>query len=228
MSRLPLPQSLQITPLSPEMILLMEELNTAPITAERIRVWTNSDPLWSRAQQFVQSGWPDLVQDVQLKPYVTRKDELSGQDGCICWGNWGVIPKASRGDMLRELHEAHPGETRMKRLARMFFWWPGLDHAIEQEVNGCHECQIAGQIDHWHHLYPRPWSRLHINFARPFKGQMLLVVSDWCTLQVVGSSTNIYNYGTSYHSASKNNLCTVRFTRRNCVGQWTNIYQLEI
>ena len=38
MSRLPLPESPQVTRLPPEMILLMKEWNTTPITAERIRV----------------------------------------------------------------------------------------------------------------------------------------------------------------------------------------------
>ena len=68
------------------------------------------------------------------------KDELFVQDGCIFWGNRVVIPKG-RGDMPRKLHEAHPGETQMKRLAIMFVWWPGLDYNIEQKVKGCHEFQ---------------------------------------------------------------------------------------
>ena len=94
MSRLLLPESPQITPLPPEMILFMEKLNTTPITAERIRVWTNSKPLCSPVRQLVQSGWPYLVQDVQLKPFATRKDELSVQDGCILWGKRVVIPNS--------------------------------------------------------------------------------------------------------------------------------------
>ena len=28
-----------------------------------------------------------------------------------------VVPKAGREEVLRELHDAHPGETRMKRIA---------------------------------------------------------------------------------------------------------------
>ena len=88
MSRIPLPESPQVTtPLLPEMILLMEELNTTLITAETIRVWTNSDPLCSHVRQFVQSGCPDSVRYVQLKLFPTTKDELSMQDGCILWGN---------------------------------------------------------------------------------------------------------------------------------------------
>ena len=51
---------------------------------------------------------------------------------------------------------------------------------------------------------------------------------NWCALQVVGSSPNAYNYSTSYHSASKKNLCPVWLIRKSCVGQWTNLYQLGI
>ena len=59
----------------------------------------------------------------------------------ILWGNQVVIPKVGCDDMLRELHEAHPGETRMKRLAHMFVWWPGLDHDILNIVLSCREYQ---------------------------------------------------------------------------------------
>ena len=67
----------------------------------------------------MKSGWPDSVQGVRLKPFATRKDELSMEDSCILWGNQVVILQAGLGDMLRELHEAHPGEIRMKRLAHV-------------------------------------------------------------------------------------------------------------
>ena len=101
------PKSSQVTPFPPEMIILTKGLNATSITAERNRVWMNSDPLCSHVLQFVQSDWPDSVQDVQLKSFATRKNELSVQDGCIPWGNQIVIPKAGHEGMLRELHKAH-------------------------------------------------------------------------------------------------------------------------
>ena len=40
--------------------------------------------------------------------------------------------------VLHELHGGHPGETCMKRLARMFVWWPGITQHIEDSVKKLH------------------------------------------------------------------------------------------
>ena len=102
MSRLLLSESPQVTPLPSEMILLMEEFNTIPITAETIRVLRNSDSPCSRVRHFVQSGWPDSVQDLQLKPFTTRK--MSCQCKMVAFfGEQVVILRAGCEDMLREL-----------------------------------------------------------------------------------------------------------------------------
>ena len=74
--------------------------------------------------------------------YFTRQTELSVQDGCILWGIRVIIPKAGQFEVLQELHEAHPGATRMKELARMFVWWPAMDQDIEEKVKSCAECQF--------------------------------------------------------------------------------------
>ena len=83
-----------------------------------IRSWTRKDPILSRVRQFVQSGWPTTIPDKSLHPYWDKQHELSSQDGCLLWGNRVVVPKAGQAMMLQELHEAHPGSTRMKRIAR--------------------------------------------------------------------------------------------------------------
>ena len=79
--------------------------------------------------------------------------------------------------------EAHPGVTRMKRLARTLVWWPGIDHDIEQKVKSCPECQINQASPPEAPLQPwrwptRPWSRLHVDFAGPFMGHMFLILID--------------------------------------------------
>ena len=52
-----------------------------------------------------------------------------------------VIPLPGRAIVLNELHEGHPGISRMKSLARTIVWWPDMDREIEERVRQCVECQ---------------------------------------------------------------------------------------
>ena len=117
LSRLPLPESLtQITPPG-ETILVTETLQTSPIKASQIKQWTDHDPVLAVVRDKLLQGWTH-TDDEQMKPYQRRRDELSIQDGCILWGNRVVIPPPGRAKVIEELHEGHPGATRMKALAR--------------------------------------------------------------------------------------------------------------
>ena len=84
LSRLPLPEIVSEVPLPGEMVLLMETLQTAPVTAKEIKQWTSRDPVLSRVKNFVEIEWKDTNEDV-LNPYTSRRDELSVQDGCLLW-----------------------------------------------------------------------------------------------------------------------------------------------
>ena len=75
-----------------------------------------------------------------MKPFNRRKSELSVQDGCILWGNRVVVPEQGRSKVLQQLHEGHPGVTRMKSIARSLTWWPGIDKDIEKTVQNCQPC----------------------------------------------------------------------------------------
>ena len=76
-----------------------------------------------------------------LKPYLTRMSELTTEGGCVLWGRRVIIPVNLRKQVLKELHEVHPGMVRMKALARSYVWWPGLDKDIEEMVRSCGTCQ---------------------------------------------------------------------------------------
>ena len=73
----------------------------------------------------------------ELKPYHKRKDELTVVAN---WGRKVIAPEKLQNKVLEELHAAHPGVVRMKSIARIHVWWPGIDKKIEEVVNGCLPC----------------------------------------------------------------------------------------
>ena len=182
LSRLPLPTVPAQTQTPPELVLLMEHLADSPVTSHHIRLWTRRDPELSKVLKFVRHGWPEQC-GRELKPYSSKKEELSVYEDCILWGNRVVIPPKGRKAVLQELHEGHPGMTRMKALARMYVWWPGSDKDIEDSVSSCSDCQINQSAPPSAPLHPwswstKPWVRLHLDFAGPFLGKMYLVLID--------------------------------------------------
>ena len=85
--------------------------------------------------------------------------------------------------VLKELHEGHPGIARMKNLARSYVWWPGLDSNIEELVNSCPQCQVAKSAPPKAPLHPwvwpsKPWERIHVDFAGPFQRKTFFIVVD--------------------------------------------------
>ena len=52
-------------------------------------------------------------------------------------GNRVIVPKKGQERVLQQLHEGHPGITRMKAIAQSVVWWPGIDKTIEQAVKEC-------------------------------------------------------------------------------------------
>ena len=61
--------------------------------------------------------------------------------GCILWDIRVIVPEKLRAAVLEELHASHPGIVRMKSLARLHVWWPGIDKQIEETVRACTSCQ---------------------------------------------------------------------------------------
>ena len=104
--------------------------------------------------------------------------------------------------VLTELHGGHPGITCMKALARQLVWWLNLDCAIKDLVKNCEECQQSRATSPPAPLYPwqwptQPWRRIHIDFAGPVEGQMLLVIIDTHSKWIeVFSMKNVTSSGT--------------------------------
>ena len=53
-----------------------------------------------------------------------------------------VVPKAITEQLLSELHKRHVGMERVKKLARRFIWWPGIDRDIKSMAQNCKHCAV--------------------------------------------------------------------------------------
>ena len=114
---------------------------------------------------------------------MSKRDELTTQQGCILWGTRVIIPPSLHKKVWEELHDNHPGIFRNKSLARAYVWWPSIDSRIERTVSLCNTCQSLRsapptvQIHPW--IFPaRPWARIHEDFAGPIGGCTYLIVVD--------------------------------------------------
>ena len=190
MSRLPVEECVLDARNPAETVLLLEHLESSPVNVSQIRNRNCRDPLLSRVYRFVMEGWTAQVDQgllctfleteggtvwliKTLLPFSKRKEELSALYGCLLWGKRVIVPPSLHRSILFELHEGHPGTSRMKCLARMFVWWPGLDLDIERTVASCSLCQSHRAAVPTVPLQPwtwptQPWTRIHMDLAGPF------------------------------------------------------------
>ena len=178
--------------------MVINHLSSTSVSVANIKEWTVKDPVLSCVFRFLISGWPDQKLDKDYQPYVTRKHELSTLDGCLLWASHVVIPPPGRQLILEELHESHPGISKMKSLARSYVWWPGMDSEIELLVKTCPVCQESRPTPAPAPLHPwewpsQPWSRIHLDFAGPYLGHSFLVLVDahskWIDVHMMNSIT---------------------------------------
>ena len=156
LSRLPVSNHVTTVPVPGDMLLLFQTLQSTPVRADQIRQWTDTDPVLSRVRRNVLSSWVNS-DDPDLQPYQSRATGLSVQDGCVLWGSRVVVPEKGRKAVMSLLHEGHPGITRMKRLARGYVWWPGMDTALEVAVLTCAECQENQKSPARAPMHPWEW-----------------------------------------------------------------------
>ena len=143
---------------------------------------TSRNPLLAKALLLTQNGWPiNRCDDPDLKPYFTRRHELSVEQGCLMWGLRTVIPPSLRQTILTELHEGHPGIARMKAIARSHVWWPKIDQEIEKVTRECQPCNKTLRAPPASPLLPwswptAPWQRVHVDFATHQAKHYLIMV----------------------------------------------------
>ncbi len=101
LSRLPLHLEPSQVPQPGDTVLLMERLESSPVTAAAIQAWTGKDLVLSKVRRHTLHGWPGDTSD-ELTPYARRKDELSVESGCVLWGSRVVVPPQGRVRVMEE------------------------------------------------------------------------------------------------------------------------------
>jgi len=99
LGRLPLPEMPESVPTLGETVVLMQSLQTSPITFNKLKQWTLQDPILSKVHTLLLQGW-QYSSDPDLKPYQVRPSELTVCDGCVMWGSHIVVPQAGRKSVM--------------------------------------------------------------------------------------------------------------------------------
>ena len=183
LSRLPLSEKPTSVPIPADVLAVLSLLDSSPITCVDIAKATENDPVLSRVLQFIMNSWPESDTDPDLKPFMSRRNEISVDNGCLLWGSRVIIPEVLQKRIADLLHDGHIGMSRMKAQARGYVWWPKMDATLENLARSCPTCCEHRNTPPHAPLHPwewpdGPWSRLHIDFAGPFLGKMFLLVID--------------------------------------------------
>ena len=181
LSRLPLPAP-ESEGISTAALVNLTQIEALPISRHQLQHSTERDRVLSRVVKYTQNGWPKQWEP-ELKPFRNRQHELTVEEGCLLMGVRVIVPEKLRAAVLDELHIGHPGIVRMKSLARLHVWWPGIDKQIEEAVRSCGSCQGIRNKPQPVPLHPWvwptcAWQRIHVDFAGPFKGHAFLIIVD--------------------------------------------------
>ncbi|XP_031330712.1 uncharacterized protein K02A2.6-like [Photinus pyralis] len=179
-------------------VLSFTNMEEQPVTAEVVRSETGKDLNLIKVRQYVKEGWPQQCPNETLKPYFSRRMEITIDNDCLSWGCRVIIPKTLREHVLELLHDQHPGIVRMKLRARSDIWWPGITQDIEEKIRNCEECQIyannrqEGKMLQWP-LATNNWQRVHADFFK-FEGIEFLIIIDsktrWLEVFMMPQGTN--------------------------------------
>lgn len=129
----------------------------------------------------VNNKW-DAKTTEEIKQYQSKKEELTVDNGVICWGHRVIAPTSLRSKILDELHGNHMGIVKTKAAARSFVWWPNIDRDIEERIKQCNPCLRNQGEPKRAEFTPWPvpvqvWERVHMDYFQ-LEDKNILILTD--------------------------------------------------
>ena len=199
-----------------ELIFSINSINVMPITCHDIKNHTNMSKDLTELKHFIKYGFPNRLNNQNLKIFQSKANQLSIFDDCIMFGNRVFIPESLRTIVLNQIHDGHPGISAMKSIARSIIWYPNLDIDIENLVKSCNQCMaVAAKPKKSNVQWPIPkrvWSRVHIDHFF-FENHICLVVVDalsrYIECEIVKNTSAAETIEALRLVFSRNGLCDV-------------------
>ncbi|XP_053667996.1 uncharacterized protein K02A2.6-like [Anopheles marshallii] len=156
---------------------VLHQIQQLPIRTEQIARKTRKDEHLGKILKDLEMG-RDLSQVGNKAP----ESKYNMVVNCLLFEHRAVVPCIFRPSILKDLHSAHIG----------------IDTDIQKLAKACVKCaQTASsppKYNQHHWEYPsNPWDRVHVDYAGPVAGAMLLIVADahskWTEVRVTHSTT---------------------------------------
>lgn len=97
-----------------------------------------NDPVLQKVKEYVINGWPEFKKiEGEVKIFHKFKDEIFYEAGLLFISHKLIVPEELKISMINLIHEAHLGMKKCKRRARQIFYWPNMNHNIEQFIEKC-------------------------------------------------------------------------------------------
>jgi transposase InsO family protein len=164
----------------------IEAVNSLPVSREELQQATKECDFLKTIISYVKTAWPQLKKQITqaaAADYWEYRAEIQVIGDCVFIGDRPIIPPSLRRRVLEDLHEGHPGISRMQALARSQCFWPGIYNEISSFVKRCENCAMNADAPRKEELRPwprpsKPWQRLHIDFAGLMAGDFFFIVVD--------------------------------------------------
>ena len=167
-----------------ENINMVQNLPVSDEAKNAIRVETSKDEDLQALVQVVQKGWPEMkaALPAPVKPYFQLRDELSVQDGVLFRGNRVIIPRSTRADTLKKIHQSHIGINGCLRRACECLYWPSMSAEVKNYIvrRAAHALEQKQQKEtiKFHDVPSRPWAKVGADLCS-LNGKDYLVTIDY-------------------------------------------------